>query len=739
MGYIQMDAQKDITLEDIWGNYTFESANLPGFNFLNDGKHYTRLEGTKIQQYDLTTGKLTNTIFNAADLASGYFNGEIDNYAFSADESKILIKSQTEQIYRRSNKAFFYVYNRKNKELKSIFPKRKQRYATFNPQATKVAFVYQNDLYVYDVDQDKAVQVTDDGKENEIINGGTDWVYEEEFGFSKGFQWSSDGQRIAFYRFDESEVKEFTFANYRNNLYPEYVTFKYPKVGEKNSEVTIHIYNVATEETTEADVELKGEYYIPRIKWTNDPTKLFVFRMSRHQNALELLSVDARDGQSRTTLVETNEHYIDIHDNLTFLNDGKSFLWTSEKDGWNHIYLYDLSGKKIRQITKGNWEVTDFYGIDQEKGLLYFQSTETSPLERQVYSIDLEGENKKQLTNLEGWNSAIFSSTFDYFVNTNSTINAPAIYRVLDRNGEKIRVIEDNAKLKRLQKSYGVSPVEFFDMKTIADNVTLNGWMIKPPNFDPKKKYPVFMYLYGGPGSQQVVNRWRGSNYWWFQMLAQQGFIVACVDNRGTGGRGEAFKKMTYLQLGHYETLDQIEAAKYLGRLKYTDASRIGIFGWSYGGYMSSLCLLKGNDIFSAAIAVAPVTNWKWYDTIYTERYMRKEKENAEGYARNSPVNFADRLKGDYLLIHGMGDDNVHFQHSVEMANALISANKQFDTYFYPNRNHGIRGGGARLHLYQKMTDFVQEKLGTKDKSVDKKGPIMKVAPSEKPLMKQKN
>jgi dipeptidyl-peptidase-4 len=733
-------SQKKITLEEIWRDYNFIPRSLPGFNFQNDGKHYTRLERNKIEQYDLLTGELTQTLFDPASISGDnkYFNGQIDGYAFSDDETKLLVWTESERIYRHSRQAYYFVYNRKSGKLQTIFEDGKQRYATFNPQASKVAFVYENNMYYYDLKRGDVVQITNDGKENSIINGGTDWVYEEEFGFDRGFQWSPDGNSIAFYRFDESKVSEFTMTNYRNELYPEYVTFKYPKVGEENALVTIHLYDVGKDLTIDAVIEQKSAYYIPRIKWTNDPSKLCVTRMNRHQNALELILVDAKSGKASNLLVEKNKYYIDIHDNLTFLEDGKHFLWTSEQDGWNHIYMYDMNGKMVRQLTKGQWEVTAFYGLDEALGRIYYQAADQSPLQRQIYSINLEGGDKQTLAGKAGWNTAQFSSTFDYFVNNYRNANSPSLYEVYNRSGKLVRVIEDNQRLRRLQSDYGLSPVEFFEFKS-DEGVSLNGWMIKPPKMQPNKKYPVFMYLYGGPGSQQVTDSWKGQNYWWFQMLAQQGYIVACVDNRGTGARGEEFKKMTYLQLGHYETIDQIAAAKYLGSLDYTDSDRIGIFGWSYGGYMSSLCLLKGNDVFKAAIAVAPVTNWKWYDTIYTERYMRTEAENEEGYEQNSPVNFADQLKGDYLLVHGMGDDNVHFQHTAEMANALIKANKQYDTYFYPNRHHGISGGTTRLHLYHKMTNFLNENLkGKKDKMIKKpakKGNVkLKVAPSERPL-----
>jgi dipeptidyl-peptidase-4 len=432
--------------------------------------------------------------------------------------------------------------------------------------------------------------------------------------------------------------------------------------------------------------------------------------MNRHQNKLELLLADANTGATSVLLTETNPYYIDIHDNLTFLKTGQQFIWTSEQDGWNHVYLYDMEGNLIRQVTQGEWEVTEFYGVDEDNGVVYYQSTEPSPLQRDLYKINLLGKGKRKLNKSDGWNGAQFSSTFDYYVESHSTANSPASYTVYNQKGKLIRVIEDNKDLRQIQEDYAVGPVEFFDFET-NQGVQLNGYLIKPKDFSPDQEYPVLMYLYGGPGSQQVKDSWGGRYYWWFQMLAQQGFVVACVDNRGTGGRGQEFKKMTYLQLGKFETVDQVEAARHLGSLPFVDKDRIGIFGWSYGGYMSSLCLLKGNDVFKAAIAVAPVTNWKWYDTIYTERYMRDEKENAEGYRDNSPVYFADRLKGNYLLVHGMGDDNVHFQHTAEMANALVAANKQFDTYFYPNRNHGIYGGYTRLHLFTKMTQFLDEKL----------------------------
>ena len=708
----QAHGQKKITLEDIWSYYTFYHNAVPGFNFLNDGKHYTRLERNKVQQYDLTNGKYVQTVLNVNEVQNEDFRGSMEGYTYSADESKIMIHSETEPIYRRSSRSNFFVYDRTEKTIKAVFPEGKQMYATFNPEANKVAFVFQNNLYLKDLDSDEVVQVTHDGEMNKIINGALDWVYEEEFGFAKGFEWSPDGRYLAFYHFDESEVKEFTMTHYQNGLYPDYETFKYPKVGEDNSIVNVHIYDLKTGNTAQVDIGTETDQYIPRIKWTQDPGQLCVYRLNRHQNNLDLLLTDAATGKTSVLLSEQNEHYISemVFDNIRFLPGGRHFIWTSEKDGWHHIYLYDMGGKLVRQITKGDWEVTEFYGVDEENGVVFYQAAENSPLERQIYSIGLDGKNKRAIAAEKGVNSAQFSSTFDYYVLNHSTFNTPPAYEVFDREGSSVRMIEDNARIRKTQEEYGVSKGEFFTFTT-SEDVELNGWMIKPPDFKENRQYPVFMFVYGGPGSQTAEDQWMGQNYWWFQSLAQQGYIVASVDNRGTGGRGEAFKKSTYLNLGKYETTDQIEAAKYLGSLPYADAGRIGIFGWSYGGYMSSLCLLKGSEVFKAAIAVAPVTNWRWYDTIYTERFMRTSEENPDGYWDNSPVNFVDQLKGSYLLVHGNGDDNVHFQHTAEMANALIKANKQFDTYFYPNRNHGIYGDNARLHLYTKMTNFLHANL----------------------------
>lgn len=703
-------SQRQITIDDIWTNGTFRTKGVPGFRFMNDGRHYTTLKDNYILKYDLTSGNLTDTLLDVNLLNLPGDVKRIDDYTFSDDESQLLLTEGSEAIYRHSTKEWTYIYNTTSHALNALNEAGKQMHATFSPDGKKVGFVMDNDVYFKDLASGKTTRVTMDGKWNQIINGSCDWVYEEEFSFTKAFAWSPDNRYIAYYRFDESAVKEFSMTNYTGELYPENVTFKYPKVGMENSKVSIHIFDTKTKKKVDVDRTSDPDGYIPRIKWTNDPSKLCVFWMNRHQNHLELLLTNSASGKTTKLLQEENKYYIDIHDNLTFLPDDQGFIWTSEQDGFNHIYQYDMRGALRKQITAGNWEVTSFYGVDEKNKKIYYQAASVSPMEREVFSIGLDGENKKHLPAEKGMNTAQFSTTFDLFVMNHSTINAAPTYTVYDRNGKVVRVLENNEGVKKQQAEAGAQPVEFFNFTT-SEGVDLNGYMIKPSNFDPAKKYPVFMTLYGGPGSQEVLDGWMGADYWWYQSLAQQGYIIACVDNRGTGGRGEEFKKMTYLQLGHYETIDQIEAAKYLGRLPYADSSRIGIFGWSYGGYMSSLCLLKGNDVFNSAIAVAPVTNWKWYDSIYTERYMRDTKENSKGYEDNSPINFVDRLTGNYLLVHGNSDDNVHFQNSAEMSAALIKANKQYDTYYYPNRNHGIYGDNARRHLYVKMTDFLNKNL----------------------------
>lgn len=719
-----LPAQKPITPEDIWKNDAYKSKGVPGFNFRNDGIHYTLLEANAIVQYDLRSGEKSGVVLEAASLQSNAagWTGKIDDYVFSADEKKLLLAAGKEPIYRWSTRADYFVYNPGSKTLTPLMEGRKQRYPAFSPDASKVAFVVDNDLYIRDLATDALTRVTTDGKINNIINGASDWVYEEEFELLRAFEWSPDGKRLAFLRFDESLVPEITMDMYTGKDYPEEVTFKYPKVGEKNAVVTAHLYDLASAKTQEIQIpdrQPEKDDYMPRLDWT-PAGKVCLTWMNRHQNQKRLVLADPATGNCSTLLEENSKYYLDLHD-VTFLSDGSGFIIQSEKSGFNHLYKYNMQGQEVAALTKGKWDVSDFFGVDEKNGTVFFQAGAEKPMQRELYSVNLDGKKRKKISGPEGWHNAQFSKTFDYFVDSYATANSPTQYSVRTRTGSLVRMLETNSTLQTKQLEHKVAPVDFFSFKT-SENVELNGWMIKPtaPQYQ-NQKLPVLMFVYGGPGNQQVTEQWKGANYWWFQMLAQQGYVVACVDNRGTGGRGEEFKKMTYKQLGHYETIDQIETAKYLGGLPFIDKERIGIFGWSYGGYMSSNAILKGKDVFKAAIAVAPVTNWKWYDSVYTERYMQTHEENPAGYDDNSPVNFADQLEGQYLLVHGLADDNVHFQNTAEMANQLIVNNKQFETMVYPNQAHSISDPNAKLHLYNLMTKFLNEKLkGKKEGEVSK-------------------
>lgn len=705
-------AQQKLTLEQIWGG-AFRAQAMDDLQAMKNTNQYTVLNMNRAAQtvtidlYDFATLNKISTLIDSKSFPE--LKEGIDSYTFSPDEKKILVATNSEQIFRHSFTADFYIYDIASKLLAKVSEGKIQE-PTFSADNSKVAYSFENNLYTYDVASKKATQVTTDGKRNSIINGITDWVYEEEFSFVKAYDWNASGDKIAYIRFDETDVPEFSMDMFNAGLYPTQYVFKYPKAGEKNALVSLHIYDVKTGTTKKINLGNYNDFYIPRIKWTNEAQTLSVQVINRHQNNLDLIFVDANGGSAKVVLNEKDKAYIDITDNLTFLKDN-SFIWTSEKDGYNHIYQYSKTGKLINQITKGPWEMTAYYGFDEKTGNIFYQSTEVSSINRDVYRISLNGKNKVRLTPNAGTNSATFSPNFEYFINTySSSVNPTSFALHSAKDGKQVKTIVNNDALKTKLAAYDL-PVKEFMVLTTEKGQQLNAWMIKPKDFDPNKKYPVFMYQYSGPGSQQVNNDWNGYDDYWFMMLAQQGYIVACVDGRGTGFRGAEFKKVTYKELGKYEVEDQIDAAKTIGKYSYVDASRIGIFGWSYGGFMSSNCILKGNDVFKMAIAVAPVTNWRFYDSVYTERYMQTPQENASGYDDNSPINHVSKLKGSYLLIHGSADDNVHVQNTMLMIEALVQANKQFDWAIYPDKNHGIYGGKTRLQLYTKMTNFIKEKL----------------------------
>ncbi|MDX6181312.1 S9 family peptidase [Flavobacterium sp. Fl-77] len=704
--------QQKITVEKIYSG-AFRAKGMDELQSLKNTNQYTVLnvdQASRSMQIDLydfaTLKKVTNLVDskNYKELENG-----IDSYAFDAAEKKILIACNSNKIFRHSFTADYFLYDIVSKKITKLFDFQVQE-PTFSPDGTKIAYAKENNLYVYDLASQKSTAVTTDGKKNAIINGITDWVYEEEFAFVRAFDWSKDSKKLAYIRFDESEVPEFSMSMFHKDLYPTVETFKYPKAGEKNSVVSLHLYDVVSNTAKKVDLGNYNDFYIARLQWTNDANFLSAQVLNRHQDNLDLLFIDGNAATVKVVLNEKDKAYVDVTDNLTFLKDN-SFIWTSEKDGFNHIYVYDKTGKLKNQVTKGNWEVTSYYGFDEKNKTIFFQSTENGSINRDIYSISLDGKNKVRLSKNTGTNVATFSPNFQFFINTFSSASQPTTYTLNEaKTGKEIQVIENNEALKAQLKDYNLPSKEFFVLKTAKGN-ELNAWILKPKDFDPSKKYPVFMYQYSGPGSQQVNNDWNNTDDYWFLSLTQQGYIVACVDGRGTGFKGADFKKVTQKELGKYEVEDQIDAAKVIGAYPYVDASRIGIFGWSYGGFMASNCIFQGNDVFKMAIAVAPVTNWRFYDSVYTERYMQTPQENASGYDQNSPINHVSKLKGKFLLIHGSGDDNVHVQNSMQMMEALIQANKQFDSQIYPDKNHGIYGGATRIQLYNKMTNFIKENL----------------------------
>ena len=708
---ISVVGQQKLTLEEIWGG-AFRTKGMDELNAMKNTNQYTVLNfdrTSKTMQIDLFDYATLNKVSTLIDTKNHKELESIDSYTFDKAEKKILIATNSNPIFRHSFTANYFVYDIASKKL-SKFTEKAIQEPTFSPDGSKVAYAFENNLYVFDFISNKETQITTDGKKNSVINGITDWVYEEEFAFVRAFDWNANGTKIGFIRFDETNVPEFSMDIYNQGLYPTQSVFKYPKAGEKNAEVSLHIYDVTNSKTQKIDLSNYNDFYIARLKWTNDSNVLSAQVLNRHQDNLDLLFVDGNSGAKKVVLNEKDKAYVDVTDNLTFLKDN-SFIWTSEKDGYNHIYHYDKSGKLKNQVTKGKWEVTSYYGFDEKNKTIYYQSVENGSINRDVYSISIDGKSKKRLSLKIGTNNATFSPNFQYFINTHSSATSAPYYSLNDsKTSKEVKKIQSNEVVEEKLAKYNVTPKEFSTITTEKGHV-LNTWMIKPKDFDPTKKYPVFMFQYSGPGSQQVDNAWNGTDDYWFMMLAQKGYIVACVDGRGTGFKGAEFKKCTQKELGKYEVEDQIDAAKVFGKYTFVDKSRIGIFGWSFGGFMASNCIFQGADVFKTAIAVAPVTSWRYYDSIYTERYMQTPQENASGYDNNSPITHVNKLKGNFLLIHGSADDNVHVQNTMIMVEALVQANKQFDWAIYPDKNHGIYGGKTRLQLYTKMTNFILEKL----------------------------
>ncbi|HZF64387.1 MAG TPA: S9 family peptidase [Chitinophagaceae bacterium] len=681
--------RKQISIEDIFKTQLFKPETFAGF-------------GSKKIEELLDASALKND------------QGEqitVDKHLLSSDDQNILLLANTEAIYRRSTRSDVYLYDKSTKKIVPVNAG-KVLHPTFSPSGKMLAYVFENNLYLYDIASAQTTAVTTDGKWNHIINGNCDWVYEEEFGFTQAYQWSPDGRYIAYYKFDESGVKEFSMTIY-DSAYNKDYRFKYPKAGEENSKVSIHIYEIASAKTLTAEFE-PGDIYIPRIKWASDQ-KLAVYWLNRHQNDLKLLLTDATSGKSTPFYTEANKYYVEINDNWHFLKDGR-FIFTSEMNGYNQLYLYSIDGKKKIQLSNLRHDVTDIRAIDEKNNLVYYTLAYPNPLERHLFVTDFNGKNTKQLTKGAGTHNVEFNRDYSEYYDTYSTVFTPPVitrYKISRKKNDvsnvKQEVVVDNKRLRDLMVQYNFAKPEFIKVPNRRGD-SLNAWILKPSDFSASKKYPVLFYNYGGPGSQYVRNEFGRVNAWQ-QLLAQKGFIVICVDNTGTGFRGEEFKKKTYLQLGKLEIEDQIDAATYMAKFPYVDRTRIGHYGWSYGGFLSSLAITRGADIFSAAVAVAPVTSWRFYDNIYTERYMRTPQENPTGYDENSPISHVDKIKGKYLIIHGTADDNVHFQNSVLMVNELIEKDVNFESAYYPNRAHAMRGGNAVPHIYSKMTNWLIQNL----------------------------
>ena len=702
--------------ELIWYSGEFREERVGGIRSMNDGKHYTSLErtndGSAIVKYAYKTGEAVDTLATSVR-AFGSADQGFSGYSFSADERHILLTTDVKPIYRHSFSANFHVYETESRTCKPLtdFDLGGQRLAAFSPNAAHVAFMRDNNVFIVELATMEETQVTDDGEVNAIINGATDWVYEEEFGDDNGMFWSPDGRYLAFMRFDERNVREFGMPMY-GELYPDPYEFKYPKAGEENASVEVKVFDLERNKT--GTVMHPKTEYIPRVKWGVSSEQLLVFTMNRHQSILNIQMGDCARGVeqliTRKVWSEQANTYIDITDDITFLPDGKSFIMTSKRDEFNHLYQFFLNRDlEPVQLTSGDWDVLSVQGYDAKRKQVYFTCSQKGATQTHLARVGLKG-NMSILHEEAGTHRAAYSNSFDYYIHTHHTANTPPVYTLKDRSGRTVRALKDNADLNTTLAKYNLQPKEFFTFTNDA-GVDLNAWMIKPPGFDPSNSYPVYVAIYGGPGVNTVSDSWGGANYYWHQLLAQQGYIVASVDPRGTPKRGRVFEHSTYKELGKLETEDFIDFGEYLGAQSYVDAERIGIQGWSYGGFMTLLCMTKGAEVYTAGISVAPVTNWRYYDTIYTERFMQTPAENASGYDDNSPVNHAEKLEGALLLVHGSADDNVHFQNSMEMVDALVAEGKDFDFFAYPNRNHGIYGGNTRLHLFNMMLDFVRENL----------------------------
>ncbi len=708
-------ASADLLTDITDGKY--RAKTVSGIKSMNDGEHYTLLQNNKlIVKYSYKTGQAVDTIFDASTTKLNKIE-QIRGYDFSPNEQKILVYNEQKFRYRRTFTSEYYVFDVKRNELKPLSEKGPQEVPLFSPDSRYIAFARENNLYLHKLDFGTESPITKDGEFGKVINGTPDWVYEEEFVNTRYFVFSPDSKLVAFVKFNETDVPTYQMQKFLQSslmqdgmpLYPVFQSFKYPKPGQPNSGVSVCVYDDFYKSVRTVNLgTIETDFYIPRIKWTKEQDKLAVFVLNRNQNRLDMIYAHPKSLVSKLILREEDKYYVDydIIDDIYFTGDGKYFTFVSERNGWRHAYLYNMNGTLSKALTQGNFDVTKLYGYDETKQTLYFQSAEQSPLQRDVYAVDAKGK-KTRLTDGKGTHNALFSSTFAYFSDDASGLNSPNVTTMRNSKGESIRILEDNANLVAEFKSLNLPAKEFFSFTT-SEGILLNGWMIKPVNFDSQKKYPALMTQYSGPNSQEVKDSW---NAGWEYYLASQGYVVASVDGRGTAARGAQFRKCTYMQLGVLETKDQVEAAKYLGKQVFVDKDRIGIWGWSYGGFMTLNAMSTGEKIFKAGIAVAPVTDWRLYNSAYTERFMRQPKENNGGYDAGSPIKHAANLNGNVLIIHGTADDNVHVQNTYLYLDALLKADKQAELYLYTDKNHSILGKETRRHLYQKKFEFLEREL----------------------------
>ena len=710
-------AQQHVTLKDV-AQGTYRAKNIYGIKPMLDGEHYTQIssDGKRIVKYSFKTGKEVDTVFDVTTARNCTFKS-FDDYILSPDEKRILIQTETQPIYRRSFTAVYYIFDVRNNKVTPLSDKGAQQVPLFSPDGNQIAFVRNNNIFLVKLlFGNSESQVTKDGEYNKVLNGIPDWVYEEEFGFNRAFDFSADSRMIAYIRFDESQVPQFSFPLYKGAFpsneeyasYPGAYSYKYPKAGEVNSKVTVHTFDIKSRVTRQMDLPLDTDGYIPRIKFTSDPEKLAIMTLNRHQNRFDLYMANPRSSLCKLAIRDEAEQYIkeQAYSDIAFYPE--HIVMMSERDGYNHLYLYTIAGNLVKQITKGQFEVKSFLGWDQNNNIFYYSSNEESPLRSAVYKIDAKGK-KTKLSSRTGTNEAIFSTNQKYYINKYSGIKTPTLITINDNKGKELTTLLDNAELKAKVSSLNMPSKEFFSFKT-SDGVELNGWIMKPHNFDANKRYPVIMHQYSGPGSQQVLDRWNigsmGDGGMFEAYMSDKGYIMVCVAGRGTGGRGAAFEKCTYLYLGVKEAQDQVETARYLGTLPYVDGKRIGIWGWSFGGYTTLMSMSEGSAAFKAGVAIAAPSDWRFYDTIYTERFMRTPKENGEGYNAGSAILRAPQMQGKLLLIHGTADDNVHYQNCAEYSEALVQAGIQFDMQVYTNRNHGIFGGNTRNHLMNRVANF---------------------------------